>query len=140
MRVIKESDTFEKMKHLKSGIACIIIFISSITFESGCAPTKKQSQEPEKKLPGTIAISPSSFQCVGTVIESDERTINFSVIKILQRGSSLIYPVSAGDTIVAIFQSTNKTDFSNLKSVELVVEERLKLNSEKPEFVVKQIR
>ena len=125
------------MKRTETGIFYAAFLIVLLMFHFGCAPSKKQSQEPAVKM----AITPSSFRCTGNVIESKPESLTFAVKKITERGSSLFYSVSAGDTIEAIFlQSSPVTNISSGKEVELLIEERLKLNSEKPEFVVKQIQ
>jgi hypothetical protein len=132
-----ESNIFGNMKRMK---LITVLWMMGIGFYSGCAPAKQQSQVPEKKLPGTIAMSPSSFRCEGVVIESNSKSVKFAVSKILEQGSSLFYSVSAGDTIQANFQSLNKTNYPPVKNVELLIEERVMLNSEKPEFIVREIK
>lgn len=116
------------------------LLIISFGYHSGCAPVKQQSPATEKKLPGTVSMNPSSFRCEGVVIESNSKSINFVISKILQQGSSLFYPVSAGDTLVATFQSPGKNIYAPQKHVELMIEERVMLNSDKPEFIVRQIK
>jgi hypothetical protein len=133
-----DSDIFEKMKCLKLQ-STTIFFIAVIVIHSSCASTKKQSQEPEKQLPGTVSITPSSFRCSGTVIKSNPESVIFVVKEISARGSSLFYAVNSGDTIQAVFLSPNKNIFSPGSIIKSLIEERLKMNSEKPEFIVKQI-
>ena len=127
------------MNHLKSSPLFLLILIAAIKF-SGCAPVKNQTQGTEKKLPGSIAITPSSFRCEATVIKSDQKSVSIVIDKILQRGSSLFYDVSAGDTIMAVFQTPNKKSFPPSAKVEMLIEERVMLNADKPEFIVKQIQ
>jgi len=119
--------------------AFLVLIVVEILFHSSCTPAKNQTT-PENKLPGTMAITPSSFRCAGTVMESNSQSVRFVVTKIIERGSSLFYPVSAGDTLTAIFQSRKKNNFSAGTPVELLIEERLKMNSEIPEFIVRSIQ
>jgi hypothetical protein len=132
-----ESNIFGNMKRLD--LLSVVLIISTVYY-SGCAPAKQPAPAPEKKLPGTVSMTPSSFRCEGVVIESNSKTVNFAVSKLLEQGSSLFYSVSAGDTILANFQTMNKTSYPAMKNVELMIEERVMLNSEKPEFIVRQIK
>ena len=134
-----DSDTFEKMKHLKVKTTPCIYLMAITVFHFSCTPSKKQSHEPEKKLPGTVAITPSSFRCSGSVIESKPESVSLVVNEIKQRGSSLFYAVNPSDTIEAVFLSPTKNKFPSGSLITLLIEERLKMNSEKPEFVVKNI-
>ena len=117
-----------------------VLLIIGIGYYSACAPAKQQAPAPEKKLPGTVSMTPSSFRCEGVVIEINSKSVNFAVSKILEQGSSLFYSVSAGDTIQATFQSPNKNNFAPQQHIELLIEERVMMNSEKPEFIVRQIK
>ena len=128
------------MNRFKSGRIFILFFMALIAFYYGCAPSKKAPSEKEEKLPGTIAMSPSSFRCQAIVIECAQKEINIVVTKILEQGSSLFYSVSKGDTLTAVFQSTNNHIYPPSTPVEMHIEERIKMNSEKPEFVIKHIK
>ena len=138
--VSNDSDTFEAMESKKISHFLLLILTLVIATLAGCKTAENQTPESGKKLPGTVAITPSSFRCEGIVIESDSKSINFKVAKMLEQGSSLFFSVSAGDTLVANFQSQNKTNYPAMKKLEMLIEERVMLNSEKPEFIIRQIK
>jgi len=138
--VSNDSDTFEDMKSKKLSHFLVLILMVIIASLTGCKTTENQNPESGKKLPGTVAITPSSFRCEGTVIESNPKSMNFKVTKMLEQGSSLFYSVSAGDTLLANFQSQNKSNYPAMKKLEMLIEERVMLNSEKPEFIIRQIK
>src|SRR5215468_8552490 len=102
-----------------------VILIACIFQSFGCTSSKMQSA-PDKKLPGTVALTPSSFRCEGVVISSDPKAIQVAISKVTERGSSLFYNVSAGDTIDVVYQSPDKLNYPNSKQVEMLIEERPK--------------
>ena len=116
----------------------MMVIVVEFLFQSSCTPGKNETA-PEKKLPGTMAITPSSFRCSGIVMESNSQSVHFVVTQIIERGAALFYPVDAGDTLTAISQSPVKY-FIPGKTVELLIEEKLKMNSEIPEFIVRSIQ
>jgi len=128
------------MKSKKAVYFLLIIIIHFLTFSPGCKTAKNDSSESGKKLPGDVAIAPSTFRCQGIVVASNSQTVSIQITKMLEQGSSLFYSVNNGDTVEARFQSPNKTDYSAMKNVEAVIEERVTLNSAIPEFIVRQIK
>ena len=116
-----------------------MISVAEMVFHFGCTPAKTHTAQ-GKKIPETIAITPSTFRCSATVLENNNDAVNFKITKMLEEGSSLFYSVSAGDTIEAVFHSANESNFSSGNAVELLIEERIKMNSEKPEFIIRQVR
>ncbi len=99
----------------------------------------RKSGSPDKKLPAAIAVSPSSFHCEVKIIEIDSLQLRIMLRKIIQQGSTLFYSVVAGDTIRTRMTGNRIIITPGDSILEMIIEERLKLNSEIPEFIVKQI-
>ena len=106
-----------------------------------CSSSSTVTHEKSKTLPSSdVALTPSSFRCSAKILSVDSNRVLLFISEILQHGSSLFYSVSGGDTLHAEFISKNEKSPALNTSVEAVIEERLKLNSDKPDFVIRQYR
>ncbi|MCX6274802.1 MAG: hypothetical protein NTV09_06315 [Bacteroidetes bacterium] len=124
----------------------ILIFSASLTFEalllfSSCSPKamSTSNDEPNKELPSIVSLSPSAFRCEANVIGLDSLRSTLLIRKIIQQGAALFYSVGIGDTIHAKIYTYQRNNLSMDLITELVIEERLKLNSEIPDFIIRQI-
>ncbi len=126
--------------------ALILIFFAVLLFGeqvllSSCSPQKKSAsnEESKKKLPANLSLLPSSFHCETKVIEIDSLQLILVIRNMIQQGAALFYSVGIGDTIQARIYYHQRNDLSQDSITEMVIEERLKMNSEIPDFVVRQI-
>ena len=117
-----------------------LILIYAVLFLVSCSPVKQTLPPGKTPFPSDAAIAPSSFRCEGIFIAADSKKNLLLISKMLGQGSSLFYAVSAGDTIDAKFISRNEKPPAINSPVEAVLEERLKLNSDKPDFIIRQIK
>src|SRR6187399_687263 len=97
------------MKSKNTAHFSLILGMVLLAFLTACKTAKNETPESTTKLPGDVAISPSTFRCEGSVLESNSKSIHIKVTKMVEQGSSLFYSVSAGDTLLASFQTAMKT-------------------------------
>jgi len=120
-------------------IAFMFIFTGSLLHS--CSPAKRTgtTKEEEKKTPSNPSISPSSFHCTVKVLSAGPDEIHLRITRVMSRGSSLIYPVGDGDTLTARNLSAEKITMRLDSISEMLLEERLKLNSGTPDFIITKI-
>jgi len=128
------------MKAMKFLIFLIVIPAGVSFFFQSCTSVKKNSTITQQgtKLPSEAAITPSSFRCEAIVLSNDSSEISLKIGKILQRGAALYFEVGSGDTIAAKYASRDKENIITGSALEILVEERQKMNSEKPDFILRQ--
>ncbi len=124
----------------------ILIFSATLIFEalllfSSCSPKtmSASNDEQNKEPPSSVSLSPSSFLCEAKVIGLDSLRSTILIRKIIQQGAALFYSVGIGDTIQAKIYTYQRNNLSIDSITELVIEERLKINSEIPDFIIRQI-
>lgn len=137
---------------------CIFLFLFPVIaiYIQSCYDSKTVSSKEKKsahvstqKLPGSPSLSPKMFR-VNAVLSSapeidsaDQKIIYRLFIRdIIERGSSLSSPVAGGDIIETEATLLSTSVQSILKKGDEVIallEERLKMNSDRPAFVVRDI-
>lgn len=119
----------------------LFFFLATFIWLFACSGPQKTAVEtaPVKTLPADVAVGPSSIYCKASLLSSDTAGAWLVVTDILAVGSSLFYSASPGDTLYGKFTGTGVYQLINNASYEMVLEERLKLNSELPEFIIRQI-
>jgi hypothetical protein len=135
----------------------LIILFSAVIIQSCCPAKKSHSgkktagaeniiQEdsaiqttPETSLPSDGSLSPGFFVCEAKILALDSLDMTVIIGTMLLQGGSLFYPVGTGDTLMLRLNPGDKSFIKGTMLKELVVEERLKLNSEKPEFIIRNI-
>src|SRR5689334_229010 len=129
------------MKTLNVLIFVMVVTAGTSFFFQSCAPVKNGSTPPQNStdLPRDVAIPPSSFRCEATVLSTDTVAIIIKIDKMIQQGSSLFYMLGSGDTIEVKNNSPEKENIAAGSAFEVVIEERLKLNSDKPDFILLQV-
>lgn len=133
--------TFEKM--FRTGL--ILIFFAALVFTAllvltscSCPKTGILKDEPNKELQA-ISLPPSSFLCEAKVIGLDSLQSVLIIRKVIQQGVALFYSIGNGDTVRAKIYPYQRNNLSLTTISELVIEERMKLNSEIPDFIIRQI-
>ena len=91
-----------------------------------------------KRLPEEDSMTPSSFQCEARLIRMDSSAATIVIMSMLHEGSALFYSVGVGDTIDAKY-SLHKP-LKNNSLIKMTIEERLKMNSEKPDFIITSVK
>lgn len=121
----------------------LLIFCCCVPYLLICCSSGKEAspgQSAEKKLPGTVSPAPGTFRCeVIPLAMPDSDRVILVVQKIIEQGAALFYAVNSGDTIETVFIPSDKINFEKGITVQVVIEERLKLNSELPEFRIRKV-
>ena len=117
------------------------IIISGLLLFSSCGTGKLSAAKEDQKMerPASVSLPPSSFHCEARVIGLDSLQSILLIMNLIQQGAALYYSVGIGDTIQAKIYSYQRSHLSENSITELVIEERLKLNSEIPDFIIRQI-
>lgn len=129
---------------LRSGpilsFSMLLLFLGLLLFSS-CRTSKLSTvkEDQKKELPAAISLPPSSFLCEAKVIGLDSLQSKLLIMNMIRHGAALYYSVGIGDTIQAKIYSYQRSNLSVNSITELVIEERLKLNSEIPDFIIRQI-
>lgn len=118
----------------------LIPLLGLAAFTISCLPGKPASstETTEKKPPGDLSLTPSTFYCEGKILAVDSNTLLVRIEKIIRQGSALFYPVSAGDTVTVKQNSLEQWKPLPGSSKAMLIEERLRLNAEKPDFILRQ--
>ena len=145
---------------MKKYFSCFIFLFpfifSAISIQSCCkskvisSVEKNPTSASNQKLPGTLSISPKMFR-VNAVLTAEpevdslnQKTVyTLFILDVVERGSSLSLLAAAGDTIQGeSFHSISslKTAINKGDKVVAFIEEQLKLNSDRPTLVIRDIR
>jgi len=124
-------------------IGCICFYLL-LTF---CSASKNKPVKTEETSSSAASSNPSTFKCISEIIEisvGDEHTCDYYDIvlyDVLEKGSALIHQPAPGDSI-KLKDCTVNNHFAVQTGdlVQLVIEERIMLNSEEPEYILKTIR
>ena len=126
-------------------LACLLGVLSIVLFS--CSAKKSQPGSSDRKIPSQeLSISPSTFSCVSVIFSStgDDSSgcrYYFVIIEdVLRRGSSLLYQPAQHDSLQ--LKDCNSRFHRELRTGDTLiasVEERLTLNSEMPEFILRQV-
>jgi hypothetical protein len=121
-------------------ITGVIIFIAGGIYCLSCSQEKKTgADERAEKMVSDIAVGPSTFYCSARVMMIDTAGAWLLVKVMKQQGSALFYPVAAGDTIYGKFVLPVSALLRHDSLVNIYLEEKLKINSDKPDFIIRQI-
>ncbi len=99
-----------------------------------------------KQLPGELSIAPNHFRAEAVIADksvTDSKPpqfgYSFFILNVLERGSSLTYAVTSGETIHTELRKVDEYSFQKGDTVIAFVEERLQLNADQPLFLLKDI-
>jgi hypothetical protein len=128
------------------------LFLNSVFVIESCSNAKEMragknsdSLSIFKTVQHDAAVSPNGFKAEALLVNSSvdtskETLIYFLLVEnVLERGPSLPYTVAKGDTIYAESASPS-TRLQNGNLFNVVIEERMQLNSETPLFILRSIR
>jgi len=103
---------------------------------------KKTVADNKIAIPPGYAVSPQEFKATGEITGLIERAdgtseVVFTIEKIMERGAALTRPVGTGARITVIIQQESMIRFKVHDHAELIIAERLQLNSENSQFILK---
>jgi hypothetical protein len=126
--------------------------LNSVFVIESCSNAKEMRADKNSKSSSVFgtaqhdaSVSPNDFKAEVLLVNSSidiskETMIYFLLIEnVLERGSSLPYTVAKGDTIYAE-SALPSTRLQNGNLFNVVIEERMQLNSETPLFILRSIR